>query len=193
MRISILFTPALEMALVHVTPMGQTGEDHESQRCRKSQRNGMRGKILGLVNQTNLVWILNPPCLTGYVALGKVLPSLRFAFLVSTWDHTSKFCSEITQGNHSAWCQANSRAIALFSFWQVSNLEQPLWCPIYILLHRPPLTKECLLQTPAVLHLKLFFCFQAHAFWPVFRASQSADELMPAEAALAQWQMGIAG
>ena len=55
MRISILFTSALIRALVHITLMGLNAEAHESQRCRESQRNGLRGEILGLVNQTDLV------------------------------------------------------------------------------------------------------------------------------------------
>ena len=85
MRISILFTSALSIALVHATLMGQTGVDHGSQRCRETQRKSVRGKILGLVRQTELVFILHLPCLTESVVSGKVLPSLRLAFPICLW------------------------------------------------------------------------------------------------------------
>lgn len=111
--------------------MGQTGENHESQRCREVQRNCTRGKVLGLANRVDLVLILNPPCSTGNVALGKLLPSLHVAFLVCIWCYMSKFCSEIYK--EITQCDAGQTVGVQwmvggiwFSFRRVSSLEQPL-------------------------------------------------------------------
>lgn len=50
------------------------------------RRKNRTGEILGLADQTEMILILNPPYLMGYMALGNVLTPLSFAFFTDIWD-----------------------------------------------------------------------------------------------------------
>lgn len=80
MRISILFTSAVVIAVVRFTRWARLVRNTKPRDAEKSRETAQGGK--GLASRVDLVLILNLPGSTGNVALGKLLPSLHIALLV---------------------------------------------------------------------------------------------------------------